>query len=73
MVVHRAGKSREEWVKKIFGVVKVYCTATGDKPQQDPLKVTPNPTHLPAQPRGSSLLTLGLLRRSTGRRRIASI
>ena len=24
-------------------MVKVYCTATGDKPQQDPLKVTTKP------------------------------
>jgi hypothetical protein len=38
-IIDDNGKSREEWVKAIFGVVKVYCTATGDPPQEDPLKV----------------------------------
>lgn len=37
-IIDDNGKSREEWVKAIFGVVKVYCNATGEKPTADPIK-----------------------------------
>ena len=42
-IIDDNGKSREEWVKAIFGVVNVYCMATGDKPTADPLRVRASP------------------------------
>ena len=42
-IIDDNGKSREEWVKAIFGVVNVYCMATGEKPTADPLRVRVSP------------------------------